>query len=305
MTFKNVRVKMSVIILIAISVVSPTAVSMAKMQYNSSDKLVSQNDQGRNLSNDFDFSEASASNAEILENDVIFATDSDALLENDVISATNSNALLDYEISGTTLTAYYGQDSIVTIPDGVVTIADEAFMGNNTIVELYIPDSVETVGIQAFAEMSELRIIDFGNGFEADYVDIFLGSLNVEEYMVNHPLSEFYSEDGVLYVSDGELLMAYYPISKMDNGYTIPDGVDFLFLNGNYYLNRINISQSVSRIDFNNMSSDDAEGIMQLEHISVDEKCDYYYVSDDGILKDKQSDSIVFYPASFMMSLDQ
>lgn len=208
-------------------------------------------------------------------------------------------------LGGMTLTAYYGQDSIVTVPDGVKTIANEAFWGNDTIEELYLPDSVESVGIQAFAEMRALRTIDLGDGFEADYVDIFLGSINIEEYIVSRSNSDFYSDNGILYIDNDDLLMVFYPISKRSDEYLIPDNVDFVFLNGNYHLNRLHISKSVSRIDFNNMGSGDVAENMQLEHISVDERSNSYYVSNDGILKDKRTDIIVFYPASFMMGLEQ
>lgn len=120
--------------------------------------------------------------------------------------------------------------------------------------------------------MRALRTIDLGDGFEADYVDIFLGSINIEEYIVSRSNSDFYSDNGILYIDNDDLLMVFYPISKRSDEYLIPDNV--------------------------------AEN-MQLEHISVDERSNSYYVSNDGILKDKRTDIIVFYPASFMMGLEQ
>lgn len=312
MSLKKTKTKMSMVltVVMVISVIFPAAISVANEYSDNSNRQYNLNG---NHSNDFGFRKATASDAEIIDEDIVdedvidgeILEESEEVPEDDSILATSSNARKDFGISGTTLTAYYGQDSVVTVPDGVKTIADEAFMGNSTIEELYLPDSVESAGIQAFAEMSALRTIDLGDGFEADFVDIFLDSLNIEEYIVSRSSSDFYSDDGVLYVDNGDVLMVFYPSSKMSDEYIIPDGADFVFLNGNYHLKSLYISRSVSRIDFNNMGSDDVAETMQLEHISVDERCKYYYISDDGILMDKQSDTIVFYPASFMTSLEQ
>lgn len=305
LNLKNVKRKWSLVLTVVMitSVVFPIAISAANMHSDNSNRLVSQYNLKGKHSNNFGFRKASASDADYIDGDILEEQEEEK--DDDWILATSSNALEDFGISETTLTAYYGQDSIVTVPDGVKTIADEAFWGNDTIEELYLPDSVESVGIQAFAEMRALRTIDLGDGFEADYVDIFLGSINIEEYIVSRSNSDFYSDNGILYIDNDDLLMVFYPISKRSDEYLVPDNVDFVFLNSNYHLNSLHISKSVSRIDFNNMGSGDVAENMQLEHISVDERSNSYYVSNDGILKDKRTDTIVFYPASFMMGLEQ
>lgn len=50
-----------------------------------------------------------------------------------------------------TLIRYIGTDSIVVIPDNVVTIGDSVFFNNTTIQSVVIPNSVETIGSYAFA----------------------------------------------------------------------------------------------------------------------------------------------------------
>lgn len=305
MSIKKEKVKMSVIVvaIVAVTMIFPSAISLAKMQFTSTNNAASLKNPEGNQVYGFGIRKASASDAEILDDDIL--NEDEIMSDESLILASNSNASKDFSISGSTLTGYNGQDSLVIIPDGVTTIADEAFIGNDTIEELYLPDSVETVGVQAFAEMSTLRIIHFGDVFEADYVDIFLDSPNIEEYVVVHPSSGFYSEDGILYVNSDGLLAGYYPESKTGDNYIIPAGVDLLFLNGNSYLSSLHISESVSRIDFKTMGTNHATKHMQLVHITVEEGSDYYYVSDKGVLTEKQNDAIVFDPASSKTSQEQ
>lgn len=60
------------------------------------------------------------------------------------------------------LLAYRGNDSIVSIPDGVKTIGPDAFASHMEITKLIIPDGVETVGEGAFAGCGNLTMVEGG-----------------------------------------------------------------------------------------------------------------------------------------------
>lgn len=65
----------------------------------------------------------------------------------------------DFRISGTTLTAYVGDDAFVSIPRSVMTIGENAFAGNESIEKIEIPDSVTTIAYNAFGDCTALTEI--------------------------------------------------------------------------------------------------------------------------------------------------
>ena len=56
----------------------------------------------------------------------------------------------DFEIEGTTLTAYHGTSTEVSIPEGVTEIGPWCFFENQTIQKVILPGTVRTVGYCAF-----------------------------------------------------------------------------------------------------------------------------------------------------------
>ena len=71
-----------------------------------------------------------------------------------------------YSIDGKVLYQYaIGKaETDVTIPDGVVTIADYAFRSAANITTVTLPDSVESIGYYSFNYTLALKNINFGNG---------------------------------------------------------------------------------------------------------------------------------------------
>ena len=63
----------------------------------------------------------------------------------------------------TRLVAYIGDGGEVTIPETVVTIGDEAFVGCKGLTSVIIPESVEAIGNEAFNRCSNLETVDFSN----------------------------------------------------------------------------------------------------------------------------------------------
>ena len=72
-------------------------------------------------------------------------------------------AASDFVIKDGVLVTYKGNSSSVYVPDGVKKIGASAFEGNNTIVYVKLPNSVETIGAQAFYECSNLRTVSCGD----------------------------------------------------------------------------------------------------------------------------------------------
>lgn len=63
----------------------------------------------------------------------------------------------EFALNDTILTAYYGSDEVITIPEGITQIGKRAFYGNKTIIRVNLPDSVEVINSSAFAECSNLE----------------------------------------------------------------------------------------------------------------------------------------------------
>lgn len=69
-------------------------------------------------------------------------------------------------ISGNTLVAYRGNDSQVTIPEGVALIAGEAFQNHDEIEGLTLPQSLKVIGEGAFENCGKLSSVEFGENIE-------------------------------------------------------------------------------------------------------------------------------------------
>ena len=48
-------------------------------------------------------------------------------------------------------------NGILTVPDGTAAIDDGEFAGREDIIELYLPDSVRSLGIEAFCGCTQLK----------------------------------------------------------------------------------------------------------------------------------------------------
>ena len=75
-----------------------------------------------------------------------------------------ANAAEDFKIRGTTLVRYNGTDSKVVIPDGIVTIDNDAFSGNINIEYVKFPSSLRTVKSRAFEGCSRLERVEMNEG---------------------------------------------------------------------------------------------------------------------------------------------
>ena len=77
-----------------------------------------------------------------------------------------TTATADFQINEGTLVKYQGSASMITIPNGVEKIGEEAFAGNTTLVTVKIPAEVEEIAYGAFANCTSLKRVTIGNGTE-------------------------------------------------------------------------------------------------------------------------------------------
>lgn len=66
-------------------------------------------------------------------------------------------------IEGTTIVAYNGEESVVTVPEGMTKIGEGAFTGNTKINKVILPDTVKEIGMRAFASCNSLSDINLEN----------------------------------------------------------------------------------------------------------------------------------------------
>ncbi len=66
-----------------------------------------------------------------------------------------------FRLSGSILLKYLGSESRVVVPDGVTSIAEEAFVGNEAIDRVILPESLREIGAGAFRGCVLLQTIEF------------------------------------------------------------------------------------------------------------------------------------------------
>ena len=73
---------------------------------------------------------------------------------------------------GTEFIAYWGENSEVTIPEGVQSIGDSAFEYCNSLTSLTLPSSLQSIGDCAFYDCDSLSTLYIPTGTEAHFKSI-------------------------------------------------------------------------------------------------------------------------------------
>ena len=81
------------------------------------------------------------------------------------VNPTVENGFLYTDENKTSLLKYIGDETEVEIPDGVVEIGNYAFVGRSNITKIIIPNSVTTVGLEAFSCGYDLQYNEYQNGY--------------------------------------------------------------------------------------------------------------------------------------------
>lgn len=123
------------------------------------------------------------------------------------------NSMGDFPVANGILVQYLGDDSVVTIPDGVTKINEYAFMDKQNLTKVTIPEGVTEIGKEAFLRCTSLRDVDMPDSVTSIEMEAFMGTP-----FENTP---WLSDRGDFFISGGTLIQYQGQDSKV----TIPQEV--------------------------------------------------------------------------------
>ena len=182
-------------------------------------------------------------------------------------------AASDFQMDGTKLMKYSGTSEVVSIPDDVKEIGEEAFAGNDYVVKVNVGGKVESIGYRAFAGCDSLRTIEVGDSVEeigtaafsnnkelvnvtlgANVRDlgngVFAGCSRLENVTVSEDNTYLYYSNGILYDDEQTKVYALMPASEK-GAYTLPGSVTeisgYAFW-GNPYLEKVTLGSGLYEV---------------------------------------------------------
>ncbi|MDE7029841.1 MAG: leucine-rich repeat domain-containing protein, partial [Lachnospiraceae bacterium] len=96
-----------------------------------------------------------------------------------------------FRINGTTLTRYLGTDTFVSIPDTVTTIGEEAFSGNETLKSIEFPDTITRISYNAFKNCTALTNVILPDSVEKVGPGAFEGCTELTSVMIGKNVSSW------------------------------------------------------------------------------------------------------------------
>lgn len=190
------------------------------------------------------------------------------------------SATSDFQMDGTKLLKYTGTAEVVSIPDGIKEVAEEAFADNDSLVKVTIGGEVKKIGYRAFAECDNLRTVKVGDsvtdietaafsnnpvlenvslgaGVKNIGSGVFAGDSELKSVSVSDNNTYLMYNDGALYDDEQKVIYAFMPDYEKDI-FTVPATVEeikaYAFW-GNPFLEYIRINsalQNVSAYAFSN-----------------------------------------------------
>ena len=186
----------------------------------------------------------------------------------------------DFEIKNNILIKYHGEGGAVIIPDDVTGIGNYAFENCKSLTSVIIPDSVTSIGNYAFSNCYHLFLVTIGNSVTV--IGDYAFSCCISLTSANLP-------DSVTSIGDSAFSFCRSLICM-----TIPDSVTsigasaFVFCES---LTCMTIPDSVTSIGKSAFSC-----CTGLYSIDVSEN-NAYYISENGVLFDKNKIRLMQYPA--------
>ena len=195
----------------------------------------------------------------------------------------------DFQTDGTKLLKYTGTAQTVSVPDGIKEIGEEAFSGNDDLIQIDLGDQVEKIDYRAFADCGSLRTVRCGNGMQ----EIGMGAFSNDTSLVNMSLGDQVKEigsgafagcsslksvelsagntylsysNGVIYDDEQKIIYALLPGYEKE-AFTLPSTVEeikgYAFW-GNPYLSYVKLDSALTNIPAYAFSN-----CMNLQEVSI------------------------------------
>lgn len=162
--------------------------------------------------------------------------------------------------------SYDAAEKRVVVEEGVRELPAAFFWDNQEIEEVILPESLENLGGDTFYNCRNLKTLTIPANVKSMGNNPFAGCPKLE---LKNESESFVLKDGVLYTKDFSRLI-YYPISKSDVAYKIPQGTKIIGKHSFYLCNNLMslyIPESVIKLENNPFS-----GCEKLELINHSEK---------------------------------
>lgn len=189
----------------------------------------------------------------------------------------------DFEIIGDELIRYKGEESLVRIPEGVVSIGASAFWNNTYVKEIILPSTLERLGGDCFYYCTNLEKITIPPKVGIMGNNPFAGC---PKLLLKNESPYFVLENGVLY-DKAKSNLIHYTISKSDKVFFVPDTVICLgkhcfFACDN--LKKIVIPESVIRMENNPFSG--------CTKLTVENHSPFYHF-ENGVIYNKYKTTVI------------
>jgi len=170
------------------------------------------------------------------------------------------------------------------IPDGVVSIGDDAFYQCKELNKLIIPDGVVSIGDNAFEYCEGLVEVHIPSSVTNIGKAAFVGCKNLEIIEIDDENTVYYTKDNCIFERESNRLLFGLSACLIPDGATSVGSRAFWFRKD---LKRISIPASVT-----NIASDAFAGCSNLEFIEVDSENPVYY-SEGNCLIEKETKKLV------------
>lgn len=94
-----------------------------------------------------------------------------------------------FQINGSTLIAYTGSQDTIVVPDSVVTIGANAFAGNSVIKNVTLPKNLESIEASAFEKCTALEVVQIPDSVRSIANSAFDGCSNLTQVSIGEKLS--------------------------------------------------------------------------------------------------------------------
>ncbi len=167
-----------------------------------------------------------------------------------------------FQIINNILVGYTGQESVITIPNAVIAIGDEALSGNSVVTEVTIPSNVNTIGRGAFSNCHNLTRVVISDGVTTMGENAFkscerLEYISLPSTIVAVPEHAFIfcKQLKQIVIPEGITEIGHQCLSYCDNleNLTLPESLIAIApsaFNMSKKLNRVNIPSSVKTIGY-------------------------------------------------------